>query len=189
MIPPVQNNAWAPVVTFPNLFSQQECEDVIGLFPETLEKSTVQGTIAQGHIETEHFRARVGFLPHTETNDALYRKIYNITQQTNNECWNFDLYGMDLLRLAKYGTGDELGWHLDINTAESSLRKISFVILLSDDHEGGDLEFLIGRNNRSAKRGIGTVILFPSYVMHRVTPVTKGVRKTLVGWVIGPPYR
>ena len=76
-------------------------------------------------------------------------------------------------------------WHQDIGPDELSTRKISITVQLSDnsEYEGGDLKFWLGGKNLEdnslfAQRGKGTVILFPSYLYHAVTPVTKGIRKS-----------
>jgi len=58
-----------------------------------------------------------------------------------------------------------------------------------DEYEGGDLQFMFNQKIVSAPREKGTIIVFPSFMMHRVTPITKGVRKSIAGWVAGPPYR
>ncbi|MFT7073376.1 MAG: PKHD-type hydroxylase [Patiriisocius sp.] len=64
-------------------------------------------------------------------------------------------------------------------------------IQLSDpnDYEGGDLRFMINKEIVNAPKEKGTIIIFPSFIMHRVTPITKGTRQSIVGWVSGPPYR
>ena len=59
----------------------------------------------------------------------------------------------------------------------------------ADAYEGGDLQFMINNKIVNAPREKGTIIIFPSFVMHRVTPITKGTRQSIVGWVSGPPYR
>ena len=59
----------------------------------------------------------------------------------------------------------------------------------ADSYEGGDLQFMINNKTVTAPREKGTIIIFPSFVMHRVTPVIKGTRESIVGWVSGPPYR
>jgi PKHD-type hydroxylase len=72
-----------------------------------------------------------------------------------------------------------------------SCNQMSVTIQLSDpsDYEGGDMEFLCGPEIVTAAKPIGTAIVFPSYIMHRVTPVTRGLRRSVVAWVSGPPYR
>ena len=88
-------------------------------------------------------------------------------------------------------------WHTDTHLhadSNASQRKLSISIQLSDpnDYEGGDLEFCDGNLScipREKLRGKGTVIIFPSFVTHRVTPVTKGVRHSLVSWCEGSAWR
>lgn len=59
----------------------------------------------------------------------------------------------------------------------------------TDAYEGGDLQFMINNKIENTPREKGTIIIFPSFIMHRVTPITKGTRHSIVGWVSGPPYR
>ena len=64
-------------------------------------------------------------------------------------------------------------------------------VQLSDEeeYEGGDLQFMINNKIVDAPRKKGTIVIFPSFIMHRVTQITKGTRQSIVGWVSGPPYR
>lgn len=59
----------------------------------------------------------------------------------------------------------------------------------ADAYEGGDVQFMINNNIENAPREKGIIIIFPSFIMHCVTPITKGTRQSIVGWVSGPPYR
>ena len=73
-----------------------------------------------------------------------------------------------------------------------STRKVSITVQLSgsDEYEGGELEYWKGGQDiQKAPRGKGVVFIFPSYMMHRVTPVTKGVRRSFVLWVGGGHYK
>lgn len=84
-------------------------------------------------------------------------------------------------------------WHHDVdwNKNDGGDRKLSVTVQLSDpeDYEGGHFEFLEVEQPSSEIRDKGTVLVFPSYLHHRVTPVTSGVRKTLVAWFEGPTWR
>ena len=87
-------------------------------------------------------------------------------------------------------------WHQDIGPGMLSKRKISITVQLSgpEEYEGGDLEVFTGGNYKEgdfikSPKGMGTVFIFPSYLLHRVTPVTKGIRRSFVLWVGGSPYR
>ncbi len=80
---------------------------------------------------------------------------------------------------------------MDCGPGNGSPRKLSMVLQLSDpsEYEGGDLELFTSANPIITKKQKGIIHAFPSYVMHRVTPVTKGVRKTLVVWIAGPRFK
>ena len=72
-----------------------------------------------------------------------------------------------------------------------SRRKISITVQLSDpsEYEGGDLQIKINAGQSDTPKGLGNVVIFPSYLLHRVTPVTKGLRRSLVLWITGPAFK
>ena len=76
-------------------------------------------------------------------------------------------------------------------SSNNAVRKLSFSVQLSDpdSYKGGDLLLKISNEPTSVKRTRGAVIFFPSYILHEVTPVKQGVRKSLVGWVTGPRWK
>jgi PKHD-type hydroxylase len=80
---------------------------------------------------------------------------------------------------------------MDIGPNELSVRKVSLTIQLSDsdDYEGGELQLLRGRMQENMPKGKGCVVVFPSYLLHRVSPVTKGKRISMVLWVGGGHYK
>ena len=113
---------------------------------------------------------------------------------------NKNAFGVDLNYQAEiqyteyYSTeGGHYGWHQDINwgNPDPNDRKLSITVQLSDgdEYEGGTFEFSEVENPPITSRKKGTVLIFPSYLFHRVTPVTKGVRRSLVAWFWGPRWR
>jgi PKHD-type hydroxylase len=97
-------------------------------------------------------------------------------------------------QIARYGAEGQghFGWHSDIGTgALAARRKLTIVVQLSDpaDYSGGQLELQPDSNVQVADRAQGTATLFPSFVLHRVTPVTVGVRWSLTLWAHGPAFR
>ena len=107
--------------------------------------------------------------------------------------WNFDVWGYhDDFQYTKYYGGDQghYDWHMDLGPNMSN-RKLSCVIQLSDpsDYEGGELEFNLGYTILSVPKGKGVITFFPSFLLHRVTPVTKGTRISLVTWLCGANLR
>jgi len=125
----------------------------------------------------------------------LYDKMMAMIIEANDNVWNFDLYSvLDDIQYTEYhATNDgHYGWHQDIGPGALSTRKVSITVQLSgsDEYEGGELEYWKGgQDMQKAPRGKGVVFIFPSYMMHRVTPVTKGVRRSFVLWVGGGHYK
>lgn len=122
----------------------------------------------------------------------IFDRIGQLATQVNMQHYAFDTLGIDEpLQLAEYGVEDFFQWHLDFGPGESSNRKLSLTVQLSDpdNYEGGALQFMVNDKIIDAPRERGTIVIFPSFVLHRVEPVTKGKRRSLVGWISGPPYR
>ncbi len=128
----------------------------------------------------------------TESNHWIYERIAGLATNCNAERYRFELNGfMEPLQLARYEKGEFFDWHLDFSAGAVSHRKLSVTVQLSDDesYEGGDLQFMINNNVENAPRRKGTVIVFPSFIMHRVTKISTGSRNSIVAWLSGPPYR
>jgi len=124
-----------------------------------------------------------------------YADLFYAISQINGEYFRFEIVGIsqaDPVQLLRYEAADlgHYDWHVDIGE-KNSTRKLSFSLQLSDpeDYDGGDLQFLPDHQEARTMRTQGTLIVFPSYKTHRVTPVTRGVRYALVGWVHGMAYR
>jgi PKHD-type hydroxylase len=143
------------------------------------------------------------------------RWIYNEIQPYINEAnkkagWNFDWDYSESCQFTKYAPGQYYGWHCDswdipynnpndFNT-NGKIRKLSVTCSLSDpsEYQGGELEFNFNNPEKGKKDNIkkcteilprGSLVVFPSFVWHRVCPVKKGVRYSLVIWNLGHPYR
>lgn len=107
--------------------------------------------------------------------------------------WNFDVTGQENTQIARYRSEEKgfYGWHMDSSAPENGAqRKFTSVILLNNasEFEGGLLE-IEGIDQQPALTKKGSIIVFPSFLPHRVTPVTKGVRYTAVTWAVGPAFR
>jgi PKHD-type hydroxylase len=107
--------------------------------------------------------------------------------------WGYSLSGQEPTQLGRYKSSDQghYDWHMDAAVPVNGYqRKLSISMLLNDpsDFEGGVLQFK-GMEDRNVLAKQGSIIVFPSFVEHRVTPVTKGVRYTAVTWVNGPSFR
>ena len=137
----------------------------------------------------------VKWIPNNQQWNWLYLKLMDMAVQANNALWHFDLYSVpDLIQYTEYYATENghYTWHQDFGPGTPSLRKVSITVQLSgpDEYEGGDLEYWKGGNDIiKAPRDKGLVFIFPSYMMHRVTPITKGTRRSFVLWVGGEHYK
>jgi PKHD-type hydroxylase len=173
---------------FEGAFSKEECEKVLSLWDKTKEQEAYTGSNPNAPDKAVR-DSRLFWLTHEEKTDWLYKKLTEIIIPCNEARYKFDLSGfMESLQLTRY---DEMGhykWHEDNGAKNFSIRKLSIVVQLTppEEYEGGDTEiFDMGKLPKTQ----GTVSIFPSYVTHRVTPVLKGTRHSLVAWVSGPPFR
>lgn len=121
-------------------------------------------------------------------NDQLFTLAAIANEQ---EGWGYDITTRDRVQLAEYRRGGHYAWHPDVDMlrkAEGLHRKVSVVLLLSDPgaYWGGHLE-LQGYGRVKLHRG--DAIAFPAWAMHRVTPVWRGVRRSVVCWTKGPYFR
>lgn len=143
------------------------------------------------YVEELRKSAVIPIMPETE-HRWIFDRISALALQVNFERYAFDVLGIhEPLQLAEYSEGDFFQWHMDFGPGASSCRKLSLTVQLSDPdtYEGGDLQFMINDKQVDAPRDRGAVIVFPSFVLHRVTPVTSGRRRSIVGWISGVPYR
>jgi len=124
----------------------------------------------------------------------LYNKLGNISRCLNGMHWRYDISGFsEDLQYTRYNDDDSFyGWHIDSGqtNSEHPQRKISITLQLSEssEYEGGDFQIRSSKLNTCPKKK-GLVIAFPSHSLHQVTPVTKGIRRSLVVWLCGPPLR
>jgi PKHD-type hydroxylase len=120
----------------------------------------------------------------------IFEKLRRIFTSVNR-WYAFQLSGfVDELQFTAYETGGGIDWHVDTGGGQTSTRKISVSVQLSDGaaYTGGDLE-LGGCANLVGARGRGSIIVFPSFLVHRVIPVTSGARFSLVAWAHGPVFK
>ncbi len=135
-------------------------------------------------------------LPIDQQTGAPLNKISLEISAVNANGWHFELSGFvadDMPYLMRYPESmqSHYDWHVDMGRAYAASRKLGFSIQLShsDDYVGGDLEFHNVEIDLKSLRKKGTLAIFPTYWLHKVSPVTKGTRGVVVGWVHGPSFR
>lgn len=186
---PLKHN-YADYISYRGLFLPHEIDRIINFWEED---KIIKATLSGDDKYNDKLRdSAVMFIDNNPENEWIYNKLASLAISCNNERYWFDLLGFHQeLQLTRYSEGNFFDWHLDFGAGEISARKLSMTIQLSDAdaYEGGDLQFMINNKIENAPREKGTIIIFPSFIMHRVTPITKGTRQSIVGWVSGPPYR
>ena len=135
---------------------------------------------------------RISWIEESQETLWLFRKLVGAASTINQQAYGFDLAALESLQYTVYhaGEGSHYGWHVDQGRTPTR-RKLSLVLQLSapSDYEGCDLQIFASSQIDTAPRTRGTLIAFPSYTLHRVTPITAGIRKSLVMWCSGPRFR
>ena len=126
---------------------------------------------------------------------VIIYKIKEIFTQENKR-YNFDLdFSTVNIQFTKYKEGQFYEWHTDddfLNTHKkhNNIRKLSITIPLNmGEYEGGDMELLINDGAKKINFEPGNALIFPSFIKHRILPVTKNIRYSLVSWISGPAWR
>lgn len=195
----VQNWSYAA-----NVFCPDDCKKIIEIGnAKAKEEATVlnsQGTIVDGvgdktydNVLNNNIRKNnVAWLNNKDDIHWVYRKLTDAIQDLNRQFFGFDLYGFtEDLQFTEYNRiGDHYDYHTD-NMYFGLVRKLSVSVQLSDpnDYDGGDLLINTGGEPQKMKREQGTITVFPSYNLHKVTPIERGTRYSLVGWVSGPNFK
>jgi len=148
------------------------------------------GSVA-GTVDTDIRRSKIFWLPKTDEFVEIYKLFQELISKCNKEFYQFHLTEItEHIQYTVYNESDQghYDWHIDMGP-DKAHRKLSLVCQLSEpsEYEGGELQINTGKIIVAEKEK-GTVILFPSYLMHRVTPVTKGTRRSLVLWIEGPAF-
>ena len=163
--------------------------------PEWHNQSDAQvGGGFEGKVVKEKRRTNISWMFPDQANAHIWEKITNTIWSANRQFFRFDLRGCyEAMQLGVYTEHDQghYDWHIDSGLETNTVpRKLSMALLLSDpsEFEGGELQIMRAGVPESVEQKRGRAWFFPSYLMHRVTPVTKGIRRSLVMWVGGPAF-
>jgi|TARA_B110000908_G_C10236809_1_gene443798 PKHD-type hydroxylase len=180
------------VETIKPIFTPEQCQKIINM-GHSLPKKTAHIGGKEGHVEDSKTRtSHISWIPFHKL-EPMYRTLEESMQRVNRNHFGFE--GMQLTEQAQYTEYPEGGfynWHSDNDIEmkkEPPVRKISMTLLLSNENEfeGGGLELV--SPGKKAKLTQGNAIFFASFISHRVAPVTRGVRKSLVVWFGGTPFK
>jgi len=176
---------------FTDAFSKEEILEIRKLGDSSPKVSGTTVSDLQDHV-SDYRKSEIAWLGDTEKNRWIFEKMANLCKIANKTMWNFDIWGYQdgFQYTVYYGDGGHYDWHADLGPGISN-RKISCVLQLSepDEYDGGDLQINPGGNIMTVPKGLGTLCFFPSFLLHRVTPLNSGVRKSLVNWFCGANFR
>ena len=176
------------------IFSPKQCQMVIdkGLSLKSEDAKVGMNQKPGGGYDPKKRITTISWIPFKEMPE-MYREIEATMLKANNNHFGFE--GMQITEMAQYTEYPEGGfydWHVDNYDNcqhEPPVRKISMTCLLSPENEfeGGDLELI--KEGQKVKLKQGQAVFFASFIRHRVAPVTKGVRRSLVMWFGGPSFK
>jgi PKHD-type hydroxylase len=157
---------------------------------------TRPATVGKNEIHKEVRETQIGWLGNKPELLPIWDKLSKVIAQINSRYFQFDITGFyEPMQLGIYSAdgNSHYDWHVDASSKDTfPPRKLSMALMLSDssEYEGGEFQVKINSDEtKTLPTKRGQAWFFPSYMMHRVTPVTKGVRRSIVIWVSGPPFR
>ena len=175
---------------WPDLFTAEECDRMLEIGRSLVKEDGVYGDDAKQNESVR--KSKIAWVPNGKDTVIYYQKISQAVIDMNSQFFKFDLSGFfEQLQFTEYtAPGGKYGLHMDRSYAITT-RKLSIVLQLTDpsEYEGGELQLLVSGDTLALPKERGTLLIFPSFVMHQVTPVTKGMRNSLVGWVAGPSFK
>jgi PKHD-type hydroxylase len=177
---------FAPYVFHDKFLTPEECARIVELRNVINAEKAIIGT--DGVTNLNKRSSDVRWINWADSVDWIFRKISDALLATNAKYYRYNLAGFaEPLQLTHYRAEDagHYDWHQDWGPGPMQARKLSIVIPLSDGYEGGEFEMHDGPLKEASR---GSMIIFPSFQLHRVKPVTKGERWSLVSWVTGPPF-
>lgn len=186
----IGSNAPAPLwLSYPEAFSPDECATIIDLMTMGPFK---RAGLVDGKSERSIRQTDIHWISETEETAWIYERLARLVAQGNREAFGFALSGFDEdAQVGRYQNGGFYDWHIDRGgRGAGRTRKLTVSVQLSSPnlYQGGELELNPDGHAITADKSIGTAVLFPAYMLHRVAPVTDGVRYSLVIWTHGPDF-
>jgi len=175
---------------------KENADDIIN----KLDKKTIPGTTVNNNPsarKSEVFLWDIWKLDLIDLQKVIIYKLKEIFIEENKK-YKFDLdYSSINVQYTKYQKGDFYSWHTDddfnaTHKKYQNVRKLSITVALNmGSYEGGDLQMILNhqKDPRTMRLEFGDVLVFPSFTQHQITPITKGIRYSLVSWVSGPSWR
>lgn len=181
-------------LNWPGCLDQETVDTLISLGDKSSIGDSKIGTVNNQSQYNKIRKSRVGWI-YREGNEELFNKIIECMIRVNFHHFGFKIDSIEALQYSIYEDAGHYNYHHDIHfTAGLSMRKLSASFCLSgiEEYQGGELELIhygdYEQNYLTFKMNRGDMIVFPSFVTHRVLPVISGTRKSIVVWASGPKF-
>ena len=197
-----------PYMFYTSAIEPKVCNRIIEFGKTKVKPAFINHLSLSKETDNDIRNSRVSWL----TDEWIYELIDPYIKNTNEQAgWYWKFNHIEPIQFTKYGLNEHYDWHTDSGSdhfavyknevgrgLNGNVRKISVTVNLVDgsEYEGGNLEFDFGPKGGKDRIKVcdeikpkGSIIVFPSFIPHRVTPVTKGIRYSLVMWVIGKPWQ
>ena len=188
---------------FPKAVKLDVCERIVKDCKQNiLKEATIYGSDKKGRDDPEIRKTSVHFIK--DKDNEINELAWHFLREANKIQFNYNLEYFQAIQFAEYKDGGFYGWHQDASgiDPDNETRKLSLTLVLSnpDNFEGGELQFynggrpmedmgeITGEQVTNDIKAQGSVVVFDSRDWHRVTPVTKGVRHSIVCWTVGPNF-
>jgi PKHD-type hydroxylase len=180
------------------LFTSEECDNIVDSIPPQSYQVPVIGEGTEEEAPNHSYtNAKIAHLTVNDQTVWIYDRLANAAADVNDGVWNFDVLGtFELIDVVEYtAPGGQMKWHIDLAASNhiglgTGTRKLNILVQLTDpdEYEGGELEIFMGKTVLAPNKK-GNVIVLPSWIFHRVNPVTSGVRRSIVTYLHGHPFR
>lgn len=199
-VDPIKKLYWTvPWSWYDGAFTSDEIDrivremDLVGTERSKVIADTISDEVIKDNYRSSHQKMH-GV---NQYNKWIFDRLLNATQEINEKDYNFDLWGFDHFQYTVYNVNEEYKAHSDIIYTASKFktltRKLSISLVLSDnyEYEGGEFQIINSEQSEAStvEQKKGRLIVFPSWMVHKVKPVTRGVRKSIVVWVVGPQFK
>lgn len=175
-----------------NAFTRDELDFLQRRAANASNRAVVGGPQGEVQENADVRRSNVDWMNKSQDTAWVFEKLAHVVSSLNAAHFRFDLLGFgEPIQLTNYEASEQgtYDWHQDFGTKVS--RKLSLVLQLTDpaEYEGGNLEILTRNQPDAIQKRRGLITVFPSWTLHRVTPVTQGSRQSLVAWISGEPFK
>jgi PKHD-type hydroxylase len=175
---------------FGHVFTSEECDRIVATF---FKSEGRMGAVDEGTVDLSVRSVKYRELLFSPDLQWIADRILQKVIEVNNNLYRFQLARIDEFKVLEYNSGDFYDWHIDLGKYETACtRKISIIVFINDRHEyeGGQLIWHMTdfKDKVIITQQKGSIVLFPSFMPHKVEKVTSGTRKVLLAWVHGNSF-